>query len=665
MAHRGLSILFFVVLTTSAVGRAAGAKGAGDKQKTSSPPPAAAPAASATPTPVLRIQERFWIKPGPVQSGAGAPKLLIMYPPEKAEPLEFGEAKTRYAGRVEPPDAKVTVNGAELKVWPGGVFTGLLEPVVGETLYTFSAEAGGKNTDVARSVVRQADTLPGPPAWPLAFHPTAPVSPGGAREYWLRPGSILPVRLRASPGHKAEVRFGSAGPWIAMAQKGANPDDGGVYEAEIKIDGAVPDTPTPGRFRLTGRPSPEAADQSIEMDSKFKLRRVPADQPLVGRVSKNLATFLKNRDGWDRFGNWWRDTTFPIAERLGDRASVDFGPTGGDFAKGFLETENVDWCVPAPPAFAAPRLDAPRVSVRKWGPFEELALEWTQPAPLASIFELSVEGTGLTVLLPGVADVAGIGEAAPGATKPGAGRISARMAEAEGARPARAEFAFAGGAALWGYGWRTDPGGTVRLFARVISRPTAPAKNTLRGIKIMLDAGHGGEDEGALGPSGLAEADLNLVLSNHLERELRARGAEVRQLRAADVTLPLDDRVDRAWEYDPDLFVSLHHNSVAMSADPMSDAGPKVYYHYPQSIGLASAVAARLAPVWGPQAQARIFPEVFRVNRNVTAAPSILVEAGFVCNPVDEIQLRRTEFLEKMAAGIAEGLADALGPVKP
>jgi N-acetylmuramoyl-L-alanine amidase len=69
---------------------------------------------------------------------------------------------------------------------------------------------------------------------------------------------------------------------------------------------------------------------------------------------------------------------------------------------------------------------------------------------------------------------------------------------------------------------------TVRTRPRAAGRAPAP----LAGLRVMIDAGHGGDDRGALGPSGLTEADVNLVVSALLGDRLEALGAEVRQLRS-------------------------------------------------------------------------------------------------------------------------------------
>jgi N-acetylmuramoyl-L-alanine amidase len=56
-----------------------------------------------------------------------------------------------------------------------------------------------------------------------------------------------------------------------------------------------------------------------------------------------------------------------------------------------------------------------------------------------------------------------------------------------------------------------------------------------------------------------------------------------------------------------------------------------------------------------------VLPQVFRVNRNVSPCPSILIEGGFVCHPEDEVRLRDGLTLQRMAEAIAAGVVDVIG----
>lgn len=630
----------------------------------------------AGPEPAFELRERLWTEANTHRDSRTAPRLLIVYPIDRTR-LGVDAGRTRFAGRVDPPDAGVALNGAPLKIWPGGVFTGLLEVPPGENEYAFVASGRGGRTEARRTVIREEPPPPrptpeGPP--PLAFRSWSPVEPTG--DHWLRAGDPLPVSLRATGATAAFFRVGDAGAWKPFA--GA--PEAGAFRGAIASDETVSEFESaPVRFRIEG------AGESRELVSELLLRRIP-ERPApdgsparpVFAVNKNLTTFLKEPTGWERFGNWMRGTPFPIRAKLNDRVLADFGRGPA----GYVEVAEAVFVGPALPDPSFPLADA-RVWFGAGDPPTEVALEWPAPHPVAAVFRVEedagsgthrlvadllgaesiapaefvpirsdfVRRVGLTPPL-AAAPAFGIAAPSPGAFPPGGTDPAAEIVRL----PPGVAFEFAG-RPLWGYGWSVPAPGRLRLVARV--RPDPPAatpERPLGGLRIMVDAGHGGEDRGALGPSGLTEADVNLAMSLMLGERLERLGATVFQTRSTDAFVALDDRVDMALARDPHLFVSVHHNSVALDADPLADRGPGVYYHYPHSVPVALAVAEELRDLWRTAEAPRVVEQNFRVNRNVSACPSILVENAFVCHPEDEIRLRDARALAECAEAVARGI---------
>lgn len=79
--------------------------------------------------------------------------------------------------------------------------------------------------------------------------------------------------------------------------------------------------------------------------------------------------------------------------------------------------------------------------------------------------------------------------------------------------------------------------------------------------KIVIDAGHGGKDPGAIGPDGLMEKDVVLDVAKRVKRQLEKQGFDVILTRGKDVYLDLDVRTQIANSRDADLFVSIHANA--------------------------------------------------------------------------------------------------------
>ncbi len=91
--------------------------------------------------------------------------------------------------------------------------------------------------------------------------------------------------------------------------------------------------------------------------------------------------------------------------------------------------------------------------------------------------------------------------------------------------------------------------------------PSIAAQLSLRVSRVVVDAGHGGKDPGAIGPSGILEKDLALAIARQLARRLRLEGFDVYLTRDSDVFLTLEERTAFANKKKADLFVSVHMNA--------------------------------------------------------------------------------------------------------
>ncbi|WP_418790788.1 N-acetylmuramoyl-L-alanine amidase [Phosphitispora sp. TUW77] len=180
---------------------------------------------------------------------------------------------------------------------------------------------------------------------------------------------------------------------------------------------------------------------------------------------------------------------------------------------------------------------------------------------------------------------------------------------------------------------------------------------------IVIDPGHGGYDPGAIGVSGLEEKGFNLETALLLKNNLEALGAEVILTRDDDTFISLTGRAVIANEVYADVFVSIHANASEQSFTngtstyfyaPSSD--PVLYAQYAERRQLAGFVQNRLADSLETR-DIGVLQSNLAVLRN-TKMPSILVEAAFLSNAADERLLKKQQFREEVAQGIAEGLLD-------
>lgn len=590
----------------------------------------------------LEIHERLWERPGPAQSKPGAPKLLIVAPEKSMAPHDGHEL--RYMGRVEPANATVTLNGKPVKVWPGGVFSGLARiDGAASVKWTFRASYRRTVTTVERTIPVARPAQP-PRAWPPSFY-AMPVSPGG--RYWIEPDEKLPVTLYASPGVRAQARIGETGPWLDMRADGEDARRGGRYTIDLAPPPLRPTELAQVYFRIAGARGGES--RTIETAAPLRVGSRPDEDFFIARTTADFASYLLEPTGWSRWGNFVRGTPAPFFEMRGDRIHVDFDHG----RRGWLELSAVD--IPsAPTPFLLPRIEgrldfeADRQTLRLTMPRQAEPIAFTFEQQALNRMRMDLIGASTLKL----------------AGRPRTyGPISVDR-WTSGSMGQAPSFDFSLGRPLWGFGSETDSDGEFSLFVRAAPRlPDATRERPLAGLRIMLDAGHGGRDPGAFGPSGLAEADVNLVEAAWLEKALAAMGAEILQIRRADEYVELDRRVTEALEFDPDLFISLHHNSVPYHEDPTADRGPIAFYHYEHSRPLAEAIESRLIGLW-TNIEPRVKPQNFRVNRNIGACPSVLIETAYLSNPQDEIRLRRTESIRRNAEAIAAGVADYISSVR-
>lgn len=196
----------------------------------------------------------------------------------------------------------------------------------------------------------------------------------------------------------------------------------------------------------------------------------------------------------------------------------------------------------------------------------------------------------------------------------------------------------------------------------------------LQDRRIVLDPGHGGFFTGAVGPSGLTEAEVNLGVGLYLRGLLEWAGAEVFMTRTADYDFlaPADStlasdlafRSSFADSMQPDVFLSLHHNSVASLDRTVNET--QTYYPLGDdgaSLDLAQAIHRHLV-LNLEISPAKILPGNFHVLRNATV-PAVLGEPAMISHPVMEGRLSLAASQRLEAEAYFLGLLDYFSQGRP
>lgn len=179
---------------------------------------------------------------------------------------------------------------------------------------------------------------------------------------------------------------------------------------------------------------------------------------------------------------------------------------------------------------------------------------------------------------------------------------------------------------------------------------------------IVIDAGHGGHDPGAVS-YGYEEAALNLKVVQNVKELLKDTGIKAYFTRLDDIYLDLHVRADFAGLVGADMFISVHHNS----ANTSSACGTCVYYGgldtYTSLNGLTSAELAYrmeealLEKLETERFSTGIIDKNFVVVRD-SEAPAILIEVGFMSNKAECERMAKDKFSKKVAAAIVETVVD-------
>ena len=218
----------------------------------------------------------------------------------------------------------------------------------------------------------------------------------------------------------------------------------------------------------------------------------------------------------------------------------------------------------------------------------------------------------------------------------------------------------------WGYKLRYD-GTTLVLSLKhppvnTSMMPVSQAK-PLSGIKILIDAGHGGpQDSGAVGPAGIREKTVALTVSKLVQEELVNRGANVVMTRVEDVDLDLPPRVEMIQKEEPAIAISIHYNALPDNGDAINTKGVGAFWFHPQAHSLAMflhnyLVAKLNRPSYG----------VFWNNLAMTrpaVAPSVLMELGFMINPEEFEWIVNPTEQKKLAENLAQGVTEWFASVK-
>ena len=193
----------------------------------------------------------------------------------------------------------------------------------------------------------------------------------------------------------------------------------------------------------------------------------------------------------------------------------------------------------------------------------------------------------------------------------------------------------------------------------IIKIKQQPGDLSFKNLTIAVDAGHGGTNIGAGGPTGVAEKNLTLAVSLKIQKALEEAGAKVIMTRTTEAFFDNRERILFYRDSTPDLLVSIHLNS---SADPIHVAGTSTFYRYIGFRPLSNAIYKRMLEL-GLKEYGNNGSFNFMLN-SPTEYPNALVEMLFLSNPEEEMKILDEDFQQEVADKIVLGIKDFLASCK-
>ncbi len=186
---------------------------------------------------------------------------------------------------------------------------------------------------------------------------------------------------------------------------------------------------------------------------------------------------------------------------------------------------------------------------------------------------------------------------------------------------------------------------------------------------VVIDAGHGGEDGGAVA-NGIVEKDVNLEIARQLRDMLELSGFRVRMIREDDRSVcdegadtirekkvsDMKNRLKTAGSDSRNILISIHQNKFRDS----KYSGAQIFYASkdPGSKELAGCVRSAVTGLLQPENKREIKPEDNAYLLKNAVVPSIIVECGFISNPEEAALLRDKEYQKKLAFSVLCGFLD-------
>jgi N-acetylmuramoyl-L-alanine amidase len=572
-----------------------------------------------------------------------APTIGVVVP--ERDFVKTGTSHCRIEAHTER-DNRVTINGRDVKVYETGAFIDYLELKPGKNVIDIIATNPEGVSTKKELVVERTPPLETTPPDRLVIE-DAMIMPNVDVE--LDAGDILEVRMKGTPGLGGYFSVGSLVRKIPMTELPPEKADGlgGIYVGTYTVRDADFQRATPVVFTLH-----KSFFRRANKKSPGKVTISPRLFPRVAETSEKYA-FLSVGLGEARLGG----AQYGYLPH-GTRLEIN-GSHGNAYRVRLNKSENAwipkDMVTLLPQGTYPPRSLVDSAAAAVEGRNEVVSMQLSQRLPFYA--EAMMEPPALIVDLYGAtSNITWL------TNKDGLELIRDVTWTQVEDNVLRFRIALSD-KPIWGYNVDYEEGtNNLKISIRRAPHFAPPPASPLQGLTIVVSAGHGGWNLGAVGSTGYKEKDVNLATKDLLKPLLEAAGAKVIDARPTDDYTSLPARVERAIAAEADMYVEIHANSIGFGTNPFNARGVMVLYKYPPNRDVSFMVYKKLVGIG--LRPAFVISSFNSYTVKMTEMPSFLIEQAFMSHPEDEALLINQAFREKIARAIFEGIEEYFGQMR-
>lgn len=536
------------------------------------------------------------------------------------------------------PAAKVFINGREVKVYGSGAFVASVNLSVGSNPVQVVARAASGDSVVKNFVF----VRPEPPK-PLTHEPAVidvqSIEP--RQDLWLGKDDILEVKFRGSPGYKASFDIEDVESGIPMIELPATDSTAGsgIYVGRYKVKETDEARNVPVRVKLK-----KSFWSSEKAFSTAKISIIPQELPRVA-VTTGRRPFLNAGLGEDRLGGAKLGyVSTGVGVQIVGKAGRQYKVRLGDAMVGWLPE---DFAQLLPVETPLPRSLVGSISTSGTAEEDVVGVSLSQRLPY--IADQIVDPPAIVVdIFGGTSNTNWITH------HRSAGGVKSVSWDQIGADQYRLTIAL-NNPQHWGYDVGYDQGSNLRIRIRKPPK-IADQSSVLSGFTIAVDAGHGGDAAGAIGPTGLEEKRVNLAIAMNLRSLLQERGVKVIMTRTDDTNVGMPERNETIIAGGAQILVSIHCNSGGAGSSAETVKGVSTYYRHLGYQPLADIMYTKMLEL-GLNQFGMVGSFNFSLNAP-TQLPNVLVETAFMSNPEDEMKLLDDGFRKAVAEKVVAGLEE-------